>query len=156
MNITKAYAVDKRAESEGRRLVLVPGKTPDDEGYLLIARKGNVNHKAYLSKVLQENSAMLSSGTPEAETLAQSIFRDAAARHLLIGWGGPLTVDVAAPTPEDPKAVREEPIGAYSVERARTMLDMDDFYQLVDKFSDTMGNYKPAEVAKDAKNLVTT
>ena len=79
-----------------------------------------------------------------------------AARHLLIGWGGPLTVDVPAPTPEDAKAVREEPIGDYSVERARALLDMDDFYQMVDKFSDTMGNYKPAEVAKDAKNSVTT
>lgn len=156
MNITKAYAVDKRAESEGRRLVLVPGKTPDDEGYLLIARKGNTNHKAHLAKVLQENSAMLGSGTAEAEALAQSIFRDAAARHILIGWGGPLTVDVPAPTADDPNAVREEPIGPYSVERARSLLDMDDFYQLVDKYSDTMGNYKPAEVAKDAKNSVTT
>lgn len=143
MDIFKAFATNKRAEAEGRELVLVQpkeasGETPAvEKTALLIARKGNANYKAYLSKALQENQAMLNTKTPDAEVLAQGIFRDAAARHLLIGWTNVTFKGSVTP---------------YSVEAAREMLELDDFNALVDSFAGDMANYRDEEVAKDAKN----
>lgn len=148
MDLFKAFHTDKRAEKEGRELVLVQPKAAEGTSpavaktALLIARKGNANYKAYLSRVLQENRAMLDTKTPEAEVLAQGIFRDAAARHLLIGWTG-----------VEYKGAKNVP---YSVEAARELLEMDDFNTLVDNFASDMSNYRDEEVAKDAKNSAST
>lgn len=138
MDLFKMFSTDKRAENEGRKLVLKPDNDPAKQSWLLIARKGNTNYKEYLSKVLQENQAVIGTKTPEAEALARSIFRDAAARHLLLGWQN-----------IDWDGVENVP---YSVEQARKMLELDDFNTLVDDYASNMANYRAEEVSKEAKN----
>jgi hypothetical protein len=148
MDIRKAFATDKRAETEGRKLVLAPAANGKPEAFLLIARKGNANYKAFTSKAFQENQTALSTKTPEAEALATRMFKEAAARTLLIGWGG---IDWTGAD-----GVEQENV-PYSAELALTMFEAaDDFYQLVDKYASEMSNYRAEEVAKDAKNSATS
>lgn len=137
-DVKKAFQTDKVAEQDGKKLVLVPAKDGKKESYLLIARKGNPKYKAYITRVLQENQATLRTQTPEAESLAQSIFKDASARYLLIGWGG-----------IDWNGAEDVP---YSVETAREMLDVDDFNKLVDDYAGEMANYRKEEVEAEAGN----
>lgn len=137
-DIKKAFATDKVAESEGKKLTLVPAKDGKPESFLLIARKGNPKYKQYITRVLQENQTVLQTKTPEAESLAQGIFKDAAARYLLIGWGG-IDWNGAQGVP-------------YAVETAREMLEVDDFNKLVDDYAGDMANYRKEEVEAEAKN----
>lgn len=148
MDIRKAFATDKRAESEGRKLVLEPATKDKAESFLLIARKGNANYKAFTSKFFQENQHIINSKTPEGEAVATKMFKQAAARTLLIGWQG---VDW-----KGADGVLQENV-PYSEELAFTMFEeADEFYQLVDKFAADFSNYRAEEVAKDAKNLATS
>lgn len=154
MDLRKAFATDKRAETEGRKLVLEKGKAADgsEDTWLLIARKGNANHKAILSKLLDENRTLLNTKTPEAELLAQAIFREASAKAILIGWS-PKGIDMPEIVDENgvvTKAARKDM--AYSYEAAKELLEMDDFNTMVDNFADSMANYRAEEVVKDAKN----
>lgn len=163
MDIRKAFATDKRAETEGRKLYLDKAK----DIWLLIARKGNTLYKAYLSKMLTENSALLNTKTPEAEVMANAIFKEAAARHLLIGWS-PKGIDLGEVlavnedgTPkmgEDGKQVVLKPHRKdvpYGFEPAMELMLLDDFDTLVSNFSGEMANYRAEEVAKEAKNSKT-
>lgn len=142
-NLAKAFVTDKRAESEGRKLVVTPATADTPESYLLVARKGNPNYKAFISKALQENQTLINTRTPEAEAVASAIFKDAASRFLLIGWGN---IDW-----------KDQANVAYSCSLAQEMFnEADDFYQLVDKYASEMSNYRAEEVAKDAKNSATS
>lgn len=136
MDLRKAFATNKRAETEGRKLYL----DRKNDVWLLIARKGNANYKAYLTQVLQENQGMLNTKSAEAEELAKDLFRTAASKHLLIGW---------SPTGIDDGELKDIP---YSQEAARRLLDIDDFSTMVDEYASNMANYRDEEVAKDAKN----
>lgn len=156
-DIFKAFATDKRSETDGRRLTLRPDADPAKASWLLIARKGNGLYKEALSHVLQENQAMLGTQSAEAEALAQSIFRDAAARHLLIGWQNIDWFVLGAPDPVtgvQPRIpVKNVP---YSYEVAREMLEVNDFNKLVDDYASAMSNYRAEEVKKEAKNSSTS
>lgn len=136
-DVLKAFATDKQAEEAGKKLVLA-NKGKPNESYFLIARKGNALHKALISRLLTENQATLQTKTPEAESLAQAIFREAAARHLLVGWGG---IDWNGKT--------DVP---YSFETAMEMLEVQDVYKMVDNYSDDMGNYRKEQIEAEAKN----
>ena len=159
MDLSKAFKTDKRAESEGKKLVLVAARPTKgglpavQEEFLLIARKTNTNYKTYLQSLLQENRALLDTGTPEAEALAQLLMKQAASKHLLIGWGGPLEVDGPADAAGEPTKV---PLGAYDHDKSLALMEMDDFYKLVDDYASSMSNYRAEEVAKDAKNSAST
>lgn len=142
-SLKKAFHTDKRAESEGRKLVLIPDADPKKASWLLIARKGNTAYKEHLSKVLQENKALLDTKTKEAEALATRIFKEAAARFLLIGWQNI--------EPKDDGVAVD-----YSPEVALEAMQDDDFYKLVDEYASEMSNYRAEEVAKDAKNSATS
>jgi hypothetical protein len=136
MDLKKIFATDKDAEARGRKLYL----DKDKDIWLLIARRGNNAYKAYMTRVLQENSAMLGAKSEESEAMATAIFKDAAAKHLLIGWS-PTGIDWGGKTNVQ-----------YSEALAREMLELQDFYDLVNNFAGEMSNYRAEEVAKDAKN----
>jgi hypothetical protein len=136
MDLRRQFHTDKRAETEGRKMFLDDKK----EVWLLIARKTNPNYKAYLSKLLQANSVALNTGGPEAEALAQSLFKDAASKHLLIGWS-PKGIDFG-----------DEKDLPYTHDNSARLVEMDDLYKAVDSFADNMANYRDAELEKDAKN----
>lgn len=150
MDMRKLFATDKRAETEGRRLVLETVKTEageidyDKSTWLLVARKGNALYKAFVQKLLEENQVMLKTKSPEAEALAQSIFKDAAAHHLLIGWS------------KTGIGYGDKANLSYSVENARILLEMDDFNTMIDTYAGEMANFRAEEVVKDAKNSKTT
>ncbi len=164
MDLRKAFATDKRAETEGRKLYL----DKDKDIWLLIARRGNANYKAYTSKVFGENQTMLATKTPEAEALATQVFKEASARFLLIGWS-PTGIDLgevlALNDDGSPKLGAEgeqivlKPYRKdvpYSYEASKELIDMDDFDDVVTKFASDMANYRTEEVIKTAKNSKST
>lgn len=141
MDLKKLYFTDKTAEREGRKLYLARDMKDESKSvFLLVARKGNPAYKAYLQSLLQENQQALKTESPEAEALAQELFKDAAAKHLLVGWSSK-GIDFAD--------MVDMP---YSYESAKLLMEMDDFYKLVDDYASGMGHYRLEEVVKESKN----
>jgi hypothetical protein len=92
---------------------------------LKIARMGNPAYTAYIKK---HSKALVSSARRGEVDLdeATRINKDAAARHILLGWEN-LTED------EEGK----QPI-VYSVEKCRELLDIKDFYSMVMEYANDM------------------
>lgn len=149
MDLRALFQTSKRAETEGKKLFLNAEKTV----WLLVARKGNANYKARLTKLLQENQTVLNAKGEEAEKIATACFKEAAAHGVLIGWS-PTGIDLGEVKDAQGNIVKPARKDIpYSVENALELFEMDDFYQMVDTFASDMSQYRSEEVAKDAKNL---
>lgn len=127
-DIFDAFATDENLENDGT--VFPVGK----DATLLVARGGNRRYARAVTKAVESRRAELDGDDDAAAGVSDEIMIDVMANTILLGWTN-LTF-------------KGEPVGDYSVEKAKKLLSIKDFRKHVAGLSDTMAAYKvKAEVA---------
>lgn len=132
MDIFKKFATDPKKESVGVRHQL------DDTTVIVIARYGNEEATALLRQ-LQEKHALPLASTDRK--LVEKTHRDnliaVMAEHVLVDWEG---IEFQGKKFD------------YSITNAKTLLGLNDFFDVVWTLSHNADNYRFDEVAKTEKN----
>ncbi len=127
-DIFTEFATDENLEKNGAVVKL--GK----DSSLLIARAGNRAYAKAITKAVEASRADLDGDDEAAADLSDKIMIDVMAETILLGW--------------DNVSFKGADLGAYTQEKAKTLLEVKDFRKLVAQHADNMENYKvKAEVA---------
>lgn len=116
------FATDESLENNGAWHKLGKGSE------LLVARAGNKNYADKMSKLIEQNQAVLDGNDDAAAEKWTEIIVEAMSETVLLGWKA---LDYKA-----------QPYGDYSPEKARALLQHKDFRQRVSKMSDSMDAYR--------------
>lgn len=132
MDVFQSYATDEAKEVSGVWRDVGDAK-------LLIARSGNKKYGRLLSKLVEDNQALLDVKNDAADALSDKLMIDVMAETVLLGWKN-LSFKGAALT------------DGYSSGDARTLLAVKDFRIAVDKLSREIDSYRVAQEAATEKN----
>lgn len=128
MDIFARFATDEKLENSGTWRDIGGGCR------LLVARAGNRAYQKLLTKQYELNRAVLDLGDDTAAKKNDEIMVDVMAQTVLLGWDGPLDF-------------KKKPVGDYSVDKARELLQVKDFRRLVADMSNDMEAYLMKEEA---------
>lgn len=127
-DIFEAFATDEHLENTGVKFPLGKGAS------LTIARSDNRAYAKALTKAIETHRDALAGDDDSVAQLSDEIMINVMANTILLGWSN-LTY-------------KGEPVGDYSVEKAKKLLAVKDFRKLVASKADQMGAYKvKSEVA---------
>lgn len=154
MDFFSAYAVNEKAENEGRYF-----ENGDIE--FLIARAGNDRYQRMIAKQYESNKHLLDDkSTPEAiqrgEDLARKITIDVMSKSVLLGWRRPLLDADRKVTGYAPDLNYGGQPLEHSVDAAQKMLGMKEFQNWVANKAGSYQNYLLAAEEDDAKNSAAT
>lgn len=127
-DIFEAFATDENLENNGTTFPVGKGST------LVVARAGNKRYARAITKAVEARKAELEGDDDAASAVSDEIMIDVMANTILLGWTG--------------LSFKGQDMGAYSVEKAKSLLAVKDFRKHVAGLSDTMAAFKvKAEVA---------
>jgi len=126
---------DRKAEEQGKWMPWQGGSS------FLVARNNNSGYKAFINKVLRDNSAVLENADELAiaDQISDQALIEGVARHLLVDWKG---------VTDGGKAIK------YSANVAIAILEEhDDLARAISTFATSRDNYLVKVDDKDAANL---
>lgn len=126
LDLFDAFATDTAREEEGSWVDYAPGVS------FLIARSNNKGYSRALTKKFERNKLTLETKGQAAEDLAENIIVEVMAQHILLGWKGEFNW-------------KGKPVGEYSVERAKEMLNVKDFRRWVVSKAEDFERFKLAQ-----------
>lgn len=127
------FATDASAEAEG---VWEPYT---DKVSFLIARSHNPGYDRMILAETRKHKTTLQAKTEAAKTKGDEIMVDVMAHHILKGWKGEFNF-------------QGQPMGEYSVAKARKLLAVKDFRVWVSAIADDHERFKAVKDEEDAKN----
>lgn len=126
LDLFDAFATDTAREEEGSWVDYAPNVS------FLIARSNNKGYSRALTKKFERNKLTLETKGQAAEDLAENIIVEVMAQHILLGWKGEFNW-------------KGKPVGEYSVERAKEMLNVKDFRRWVVSKAEDFERFKLAQ-----------
>jgi len=121
MDIFKTFATDEKKEVEGVWFDL------DETSKVKVARRSNKAYQALISQLYERYKRILDQKNQAARDKSMQLTIEAMAKHLLVGWEGLTSNGV--------------PI-EYSFEKAKELLAVKDFRELVASFADDTEAFK--------------
>lgn len=132
MDIRKTFQTDELLEENGTWV------TFGGDSMFLIARFGNKKHRELMERLRAPHRALIASGRPLPNEIADKMLIDAAAQTILLDWKGVTENGVVVP---------------YSQEKAKEYLtELKDFRNQVDFVSTQMETFRRQAMDSDAGN----
>jgi hypothetical protein len=132
MDIRKTFETDESLEEHGTWV------TFGGDSMFLIARFGNKRHRELMERLRAPHRALIASGRPLPNDIADKMLIEAAANTILLNWRG--VTENGVPVP-------------YSIDKAREYLtDLKDFRNQVDFVSTQMETFRRQAMVTDAGN----
>jgi hypothetical protein len=132
VDIFSAFAVDEKAELEGRWVEYGDGVS------FLVARSGNSKYNRLLSSQYKRNKVALEAKGAAAEALSDALMVEVMAKTILLDWKGELTL----------KGEKLE----YNLENAKRVLAFKDFRRYISSLSEDFESFKAEQEEDEAKN----
>lgn len=133
MDLFKNFATDSAKETEG------VWEDYDETASFLIARQNNKAYDRMMAAKVKAHERLLKQTSDAAEKKSDEIIIDVMAKTILLDWKGTFEWD-------------GQPVGPYSVEKAKQMLAVKDFRQWVSEVSRDVNRFKVETEEEEAKN----
>lgn len=105
----------------------------------LIARANNKEFNRLITRLVRQNKALLDSKTEASQKKSEELLVETLAKTVLLGWRGDFNF-------------QGQPMGEYTVEKAKKLLSIKDFRTWVSNISEDHARFKAVKDEEDAGN----
>lgn len=132
-DIFNDFATNAEAESKG------VWEDYNSDVSFLIARANNSEFNRLITRLVKQHRALLDSKTEASQKKSEELLVETMAKTVLLGWRGEFNF-------------QGQPMGEYSIEKAKKLLSIKDFRAWVSGISEDHARFKAVKDEEDAGN----